>query len=174
MIERHTKLIRAAVGCALLAIAGGAIGQTGPATTPSDRAPAVRGDNPNLPNPVTPSAANESAPQPRVKEPTNASGMEGRAPTGATAGETKRSGSSSPADPKARTAAPAGTSAPTLPARSDPASVSESAPQRTGKEVTAAPVTDSKNTPNPKTPANVSESAPDKAGKEQRGVGATR
>jgi hypothetical protein len=47
--------------------------------------PAPRTDNPNLPNPVTPSAANESAPQPKsLREPTNASGMEGRAPVGAT------------------------------------------------------------------------------------------
>jgi hypothetical protein len=45
--------------------------------------PIVRGDNPNLPNPVTPSAANESAPQPVMREPTNTTGMEG-APVGAT------------------------------------------------------------------------------------------
>jgi hypothetical protein len=45
--------------------------------------PMVRGDNPNLPNPVTPSAANESAPQPTLREPTNMTGMEG-APVGAT------------------------------------------------------------------------------------------
>src|SRR5690242_9195729 len=37
------------------------------------RDPIGRGDNPNLPNPVTPSAANESAPQPQAlkNEPTN-------------------------------------------------------------------------------------------------------
>jgi hypothetical protein len=46
--------------------------------------PLVRGDNPNLPNPVTPSAANESAPQPTLREPTNTTGMEGRPPVGAT------------------------------------------------------------------------------------------
>lgn len=46
--------------------------------------PLVRGDNPNLPNPVTPQAANESAPQPVMREPTNMTGMEGRAPVGAT------------------------------------------------------------------------------------------
>ncbi|HEX2827795.1 MAG TPA: hypothetical protein VHP37_15690 [Burkholderiales bacterium] len=45
--------------------------------------PMARGDNPNLPNPVTPSAANESAPQPVIHEPTNSTGMEG-APVGAT------------------------------------------------------------------------------------------
>ena len=43
------------------------------------RDPIARGDNPNLPNPVTPSAANESAPQPRsaVSEPTNQPGIPG-------------------------------------------------------------------------------------------------
>jgi hypothetical protein len=45
--------------------------------------PLVRGDNPNLPKPVTPSAANESAPQPRADQ-TNTTGMEGRMPVGAT------------------------------------------------------------------------------------------
>jgi hypothetical protein len=41
------------------------------------RDPIGRGDNPNLPNPVTPSAANESAPQPRSakEEPTNQPGI---------------------------------------------------------------------------------------------------
>lgn len=39
--------------------------------------PLVRGDNPNLPNPQTPSAANESAPQPLLTDPTNTTGMEG-------------------------------------------------------------------------------------------------
>jgi hypothetical protein len=46
--------------------------------------PLVRGDNPNLPNPVTPRAANESAPQPTLRDPTNTTGMEGRAPVGGT------------------------------------------------------------------------------------------
>ena len=46
--------------------------------------PLVRGDNPNLPNPMTPSAANESAPQPTLREPTNTTGMEGRGGVGAT------------------------------------------------------------------------------------------
>jgi hypothetical protein len=45
---------------------------------------APRADNPNLPNPVTPSAANESAAQPLMRDPTNASGMEGRSGVGGT------------------------------------------------------------------------------------------
>jgi len=46
-----------------------------PIRDPQD--PIARGDNPNLPNPVTPSAANESAPQPRSSknEPTNQPGI---------------------------------------------------------------------------------------------------
>src|SRR5215207_7792994 len=44
--------------------------------------PLVRGDNPNLPNPVTPSAANESAPQRMLSDPTNTTGMEGGLPVG--------------------------------------------------------------------------------------------
>ena len=52
---------------------------------------------------------------------------------------------------------------PTMPAKG-PASVSESAPQKTGKEP-AAPMAkgDSKDMPNLRTPSSVSESAPDKA-----------
>ena len=46
--------------------------------------PLVRGDNPNLPNPVTPSAGNESAAQPKLREPTNMTGMEGQSGVGAT------------------------------------------------------------------------------------------
>lgn len=45
--------------------------------------PLVRGDNPNLPNPVTPSAANESAPSAAV-DPTNTTGMGGDLPVGGT------------------------------------------------------------------------------------------
>ena len=47
--------------------------------------PIARGDNPNLPNPVTPSGANESAPQPRttVYDPTNQPGIT-RPPVGST------------------------------------------------------------------------------------------
>jgi hypothetical protein len=47
---------------------------------------APRGDNPNLPNPVTPSAANEGAPQPQgtLRDPTNQSGMQRGGPTGST------------------------------------------------------------------------------------------
>jgi hypothetical protein len=46
-----------------------------PIREPQD--PIARGDNPNLPNPVTPSGANESAPQPRttVYDPTNQPGI---------------------------------------------------------------------------------------------------
>lgn len=141
--------------------------------------PAPRANNPNLPNPVTPSAANESAPQPVVVEPTNKTGMEGR---GAAAADMQRRGAmdsgarlpgSTVGDGMTRVP-PVGSGVSTMPSRNNPASVSESAPQRTGKEVSSPPVADSRNMPNPKTPANVSESAPDKTGKEQLGVGATR
>ena len=48
-----------------------------PMREPQD--PVARGDNPNLPNPVTPSAANESAPQPQSlkHETTNQPGIPG-------------------------------------------------------------------------------------------------
>ena len=48
-----------------------------PMREPQD--PIARGDNPNLPNPVTPSAANESAPQPQSlkHETTNQPGSPG-------------------------------------------------------------------------------------------------
>ena len=158
-------------------------------SNPTARAPegvgTIRGDNKRLPNPVTPAAANESAPQPKgLVDPTNMSGMEGRAPMGATSVDTSRSGAYDSAD-RPRSAEPTtgnvirpvpgtpmGTSA--LPNRNVPASVNESAPQRTGKEVSSAPVPDNKNMPTPKTPANVSESKPDKAGTEQMGVGRTQ
>ena len=54
-----------------------------PMREPQD--PIARGDNPNLPNPVTPSAANESAPQPKSlkNEPTNQPGTT-RYPVGGT------------------------------------------------------------------------------------------
>ena len=45
-----------------------------------------------------------------------------------------------------------------------PASVSESAPQRTGKEPVTPMTGDSKATANPKSPSSVSESAPQKTG----------
>jgi hypothetical protein len=52
---------------------------------------------------------------------------------------------------------------PTTPSKG-PASVSESAPQKTGKEPPApAAKADSKNMPNPKTPSSVSESDPAKS-----------
>ena len=160
--------------------------------TPEGVRPMVRGDNPNLPNPVTPSAANESAPQPRLAEPTNSSGMEGRAArverpvaVGATAGDANRSGMyesgdrgvvapGSGGDDAAKRVPRAASGTSTVPSLNKPASVNESAPDRTGKAVSSAPVRDDLNMPNPKTPANVSESAPDKAGKEQGGVGRTR
>ena len=169
--------------------------------TPEGVRPMVRGDNPNLPNPVTPSAANESAPQ-RLADPTNSSGMERRAVTverpevsmerparpaavGATAGDANRSGMyesgdrgvitpGSGGDDAAKRVPRAGSGVSTLPSLNNPASVNESAPDRTGKAVSSGPVRDDLNMPNPKTPANVSESAPDKAGKEQGGVGRTR
>jgi hypothetical protein len=46
--------------------------------------PLVRGDNPNLPNAVTPAAANESAPQRMLTDPTNTTGMGGGLPVGGT------------------------------------------------------------------------------------------
>lgn len=58
---------------------------------------------------------------------------------------------------------------PVLPSKG-PASVSESAPQKTGKEPPTPMKADSKNMPNPKTPSSVSESAPDKAGKDGSGA----
>ena len=147
--------------------------------------PMMRGDNRNLPNPMTPSAANESAPQPRLAEPTNSTGMQGRAAVGATRGDTNRSGMydsgdrgviapASGGDDASKRVPSAASGTSTLPSLNNPASVSESAPDRTGKAVSSAPVRDDLNMPNPKTPANVSESAPDKAGKEQGGVGRTR
>ena len=68
----------------------------------------------------------------------------------------------------------AGSGVSTLPARNNPASVSESAPQKTGKEMTSPPVRDNMKMANPKTPSGVSESAPSKTGKEQGGTGSTR
>ena len=46
--------------------------------------PLPRGDNPSLPNPVTPSAANESRPMSALGDPTNMTGFEGHGPVGAT------------------------------------------------------------------------------------------
>ncbi len=51
-----------------------------------------------------------------------------------------------------------------------PASANESAPQKTGKEPGTPMKADSKMMANPKTPASVSESAPDKAGKDGTGT----
>ena len=45
--------------------------------------PLMRGDNLSLPSPRTPSAANETAPQP-LRDQTNTTGMEGTGPVGGT------------------------------------------------------------------------------------------
>lgn len=58
---------------------------------------------------------------------------------------------------------------PVLPSKG-PSSANESAPQKTGKEPGTPMKADSKMMPNPKTPASVSESAPDKAGKDGTGT----
>lgn len=57
----------------------------------------------------------------------------------------------------------------TMPSKG-PSSANESAPQKTGKEPASPMKADSKMMPNPKTPASVSESAPDKAGKDGTGA----
>jgi hypothetical protein len=69
----------ATAACAIVVALGGCAGTSEPMYESSTVAP--RGDNPNLPNPVTPQAANESAPQPQgaMREPTNSSGMGGSA-----------------------------------------------------------------------------------------------
>jgi hypothetical protein len=196
MTKRNLTLIGAAVAGAMLAASASAVepmsgnpkspNESNPTvSSPQIGPPASRADNPRLPNPVTPSAANESAPQPRgLADPTNASGMEGRVPMGATGVEVNRSGTYEPVDRGVRAPAsasddtvrrvPSGGTVNTLPSRNVPASVSESAPQRTGKEVSSGPVPDDKTMPNLKTPANVSESKPDSTGQKQMGVGQTR
>ena len=68
----------------------------------------------------------------------------------------------------------AGSGVATIPSRNNPASVSENAPQKTGKEVSTPPVRDNMKMANPKVPAGVSESAPQKTGKEQGGTSPTR
>lgn len=70
----------AAAACAIaVAALAGCAGTNQPMSEPMTVAP--RGDNPNLPNPVTPRAANESAAQPQgsLSDPTNKSGMGGSA-----------------------------------------------------------------------------------------------
>lgn len=64
------KVIAAA--CSLAIGLGGCVATPEPAYQPMTVAP--RGDNPNLPNPVTPSGANESAAQP-MRDQTNTTGM---------------------------------------------------------------------------------------------------
>ena len=68
------KLIAAA--CGLAVALGGCVATPEPAYQPMTVAP--RGDNPNLPSPVTPSASNESASQPS-RDQTNTTGMGGYA-----------------------------------------------------------------------------------------------
>lgn len=70
----------AAAACAIaVAALAGCAGTSQQMSEPMTVAP--RGDNPNLPNPVTPQAANESAAQPQgsLRDPTNRSGMSGSA-----------------------------------------------------------------------------------------------
>ena len=66
LVTVTSVLVVALVGC---------VGMPEPVVEPVTVAP--RGDNPNLPNPVTPGAANESAPQPQgsMRDPTNTTGM---------------------------------------------------------------------------------------------------
>jgi hypothetical protein len=62
------------------------VNESNPSVMKEHQSPISRSDNPNLPNPVTPSAANESGAQPRdtVADPTNQPGIPPRAPVGAT------------------------------------------------------------------------------------------
>ena len=78
------RSILTAAACGLVVALGGCAGTVEPMSEPMTIAP--RGDNPNLPNPVTPSAANEGAPQPQgtLRDPTNQSGMQRGGSTGAT------------------------------------------------------------------------------------------
>ena len=62
----------------------------------------------------------------------------------------------------------AGSGVSTLPSTNNPSSVSESAPQKTGKAAPAKKVNDDKRMPNLKSPSSVSESAPDKTNKGNR------
>lgn len=71
----------AAAVCALaISALAGCAGMNEPMNEPA-MAVAPRGDNPNMPNPVTPRAANESAAQPQgsLRDPTNQTGMGGSA-----------------------------------------------------------------------------------------------
>lgn len=80
-MNNMSRIASAAAGCAL---AIGALAGCAGMYEPVNEQPmtvAPRGDNPNLPNPVTPRAANESAAQPQgsLRDPTNSSGMGGSA-----------------------------------------------------------------------------------------------
>ena len=66
------KLYAAAAATLLVAL-GGCAGTTQPMAERMTVAP--RGDNPNLPNPVTPQGSNESAPH-TLSDPTNQTGMQ--------------------------------------------------------------------------------------------------
>ncbi len=68
----------------------------------------------------------------------------------------------------------AGSGVATMPGKNNPSSVSESAPQKTGKETAAPKMHDGPKMANPKVPSSVSESAPQKTGKEQGGTAPTR
>ena len=81
MTHPKLKLLCGALAGAMLVAACGTVEPDRGYTTDSgDRAVMTRGDNPNLPNPVTPQGANESAPQPQgsLNDPTNSTGMSGR------------------------------------------------------------------------------------------------
>ena len=86
MTQRKLMLLCGALAGALLAAACGTVEpDRSSMMDTSDRGIVTRGDNPNLPNPVTPQAANESAPQPQgaLADPTNRTGMPGE-PVGST------------------------------------------------------------------------------------------
>ena len=71
------RSILTAAACGLvIALGGCATGMSEPVNDPAMTI-APRGDNPNLPNPVTPSAANEGTAQPQgtLRDPTNQTGM---------------------------------------------------------------------------------------------------
>ena len=80
MRQPKLTLLCGALAGAMLAAACGTVEPDHSYRTESaDRGVVTRGDNPNLPNPVTPQAANESAAQPQgsLNDPTNRTGMPG-------------------------------------------------------------------------------------------------
>jgi hypothetical protein len=76
-----SRIKTAAAVCAVAIVAVAGCAGTYQPVNEQPMAVAPRGDNPNLPNPVTPRAANESAAQPQgsLKDPTNQTGMGGSA-----------------------------------------------------------------------------------------------